>query len=118
MARRGETTRATTGQTDPLRNLADHSGGMLSVYSFFTTSRHICGILLSLTHVSRGFALLRVLFGTMEDAKSEQVKLCSPIHASLEQFESCDLPLRLTAAPRQRQTSKDGVLVLSHPGSK
>jgi hypothetical protein len=32
----------------------------------------------------------------MEHAPSEQVKLCPTIHASLEQFETCDLPFRLT----------------------
>nr|WP_236038359.1 hypothetical protein [Ktedonobacter robiniae] len=51
-------------------------------------------------HFSRGFVHLRVIFGTMEDAKSEQVKLCPTIHASFEQLESCDLPLSLTATPR------------------
>ena len=72
---------------------------MLSVYGFFSASWHGGGILLSLMHFSRGFVLFRVLFGTVEDAKSEQVKLCSTMHASFEQLEAGDLPLRLTAAP-------------------
>ena len=62
--------------------------------------------------------LLLVVFGTMKHAQSEQVKLCPPIHASLEQFEPRDLPFRLTATPGQSQTGTDSGLILPHRSLK
>ena len=91
---------------------------MLRGYPFFSAAWHVYRILLLPLNVSRGLVLLLAVFGTMEHAKSEEIKFCPAIHASFEQFEPSDLPFSLTTTPGQCQTSKDCGLVLSHPCSK
>jgi hypothetical protein len=52
-----------------------------------------------------------------QEAKSEQVKLRSPIHLPLHAFETIDLSFDLALAPRQRTCSKNRRTILLHtPG--
>ena len=52
--------------------------------------------------------------GSMEDAKTKEVKLSPSIHLPFQAFEPIDLPFDLTLAPRQGTRSRNGRIILLH----
>ncbi len=54
----------------------------------------------------------------MDQARPEQVELCSPVALAFDQLEAVDLSLDLAAAPGQRQGCKHGLLVLTQARSE
>ena len=53
-----------------------------------------------------------------DQARPEQIELCSPVCLTFDQLQAGDLPFDLAAAPGQRQGCAHGLLVLAQAGSE